>query len=365
VRWSLRFVTILGIDVRIHSTFVLLLAWIAWSHYRATQSVVAAVSGVVSVVLVFTSVLLHEYGHALVARRYGIPTKDITLLPIGGVARLERMPEEPRGELAVSIAGPAVNACLALTFFAAIRIVGRLDLPAHPLMPGTSLLEQLMWINVTLAVFNLVPAFPMDGGRVLRAVLAMKMGHPAATQVAATLGQGIALLAAIAGVFWNPVLLFVALFVWLGAAEEGKSNLLALAMEGIAVQDAMVRDVPVVAPTDPLETALALLLAGYEQDMPVVGGKTVVGVLTRQGIVRALSSHGPEVPIGEVMDTKFETAHPGELLSTAHRRMRQHECSSLPVVKYGGGVVGMLTTEAVGQHLVARAQERDATGAQA
>lgn len=349
----------LGIDVRIHVTFLMLLAWIAWTHYRATHSVAAAVGGVASVVLVFGSVLLHEYGHALVARRYGIPTKDITLLPIGGVAALERMPEDPRGELAVSIAGPAVNAVLAVLFYGTLALIGRLDVPAHPVMPGTSLLEQLAWINVTLAVFNLIPAFPMDGGRVLRSLLAMKLGHPHATQIAATLGQGLALVAGIVGLFWNPVLIFVALFVWLGASEEGKTNMLGLALEGIPVQFAMVTEVRVVPPDAALEVAVEYVLAGFQQDLPVVRRGKLVGVLTRHDILRALSERGASIPVSEVMRTEFATAHPGEMLATAHRRMQQHDRTSMPVVLHDGRIAGMLTLESIGELLVARAALRD------
>lgn len=359
MRWSIRLARVLGIDVRIHVTFLVLLAWIAWTHYRSTHSVAAALGGLLSVLLVFGSVLLHEYGHALVARRYGIPTKDITLLPIGGVAQLERMPDDPGGEFAVSIAGPAVNAVLAGVFYGAVALLGRLDLPAHPLMPGTTLLGQLAWINVTLAVFNLIPAFPMDGGRVLRALLAMKLGHPEATQIAATLGQGLALLAGIAGLFWNPVLLFVALFVWLGASEEGKTNMLSLAMEGMPVQFAMVTDVRAVAPDEPLETAVEHILSGFQQDLPVVRRGKVVGVLTRQDILRALSEHGAGVAISEVMRTDFQIAHPSEMLANAHRRMQMRECTSIPVVMYDGRIVGMLTTDSIGELLLVRAAIRE------
>ena len=359
MRWSIRLARLWGIDVRIHLTFLVLLVWIAWTQYRATSSITAAGAALLSVLLLFVSVLLHEYGHALVARRYGIPTKDITLLPIGGVAQLERMPEDPKGELAVSIAGPAVNVIIAAILFGIIAAIGRLDLPAHPTLPGGTLLGQLAWINVTLAVFNLIPAFPMDGGRVLRALLAMRMGHPQATQVAATLGQGLALVAGVVGLFWNPLLLFVALFVWLGASEEGKTNMLSLAMEGIPVQFAMVHNVQAVDPDAPLQVAVEHILGGFQQDLPVVRNAKVVGVLTRQDILRALSEHGASVPVADVMRTSFNTAHPSEMLATAHRRMQDCECNSLPVVMYDGRIVGMLTMDSIGELLLVRAALRE------
>lgn len=359
MRWSIKLARIAGIDVRIHLTFLVLLLWIAWTQYSSTGSLRAALGGLVALLLVFGSVLLHEYGHALVARRYGIPTKDITLLPIGGVAQLERMPEDPKGELAVSIAGPAVNAVLAAIFYGAIVLLGRVDMPAHPMLPGRSLLEQLVWINVTLAVFNLVPAFPMDGGRVLRALLALRMGHAQATQIAATLGQGFALLAGIAGLFWNPVLIFVALFVWLGASEEAKTTMLAVAMEGIPVQFAMVRKVRSVEPDEPLGAAVDHILGGFQQDLPVVKRGRVVGVLTRTDIMRGLSEHGATAPVQSVMSTQFETAHPGEMLDVVHRRMQGCGCTSMPVVLYDGRIVGMLTMDSIGELILVRAALRD------
>ena len=185
MRWSWRVGRIADIDVYVHSTFLLLLGWVLLQHYLAHGDPAEAIGGLAFILALFGIVVLHELGHALAARRYGIRTRDITLLPIGGVARLERMPEDPRQELVVALAGPAVNVALAAGLFLALAL-GRGPAPVGEVAHvGGGVLDQLLWVNVSLAVFNLLPAFPMDGGRVLRAVLALRLDYVRATQIAA------------------------------------------------------------------------------------------------------------------------------------------------------------------------------------
>jgi len=218
--WSWRIGRIAGIDVYVHATFLLLLAWEALRHYQAHGDPAEALAGLVFVLVLFGIVVLHELGHALAARSYGIRTRDITLLPIGGVARLERVPREPGQELVVALAGPAVNVVLAAGIYLGLAL-GRGPSPyGESLRVGGGFLDRLFWVNVSLAVFNLLPAFPMDGGRVLRAVLALRLDYVRATRVAASVGQGLAFLFGILGLIYDPFLIFIALFVWLGAAEE-------------------------------------------------------------------------------------------------------------------------------------------------
>src|SRR5579871_835785 len=181
MKWSWRIGRLLGIDVYMHATFLILLVWLGISYYLPRHRIADAVNGLTLIVALFAIVILHELGHALTARRFGIRTRDITLLPIGGVARLERMPKDPKQELLVALAGPAVNVVLAGVFLLAILLTGtELTVPDSRLAGG-SFLSNLMWINVSLAVFNMVPAFPMDGGRVLRALLAMRLDYVHAT----------------------------------------------------------------------------------------------------------------------------------------------------------------------------------------
>jgi Zn-dependent protease len=210
-----------GIRVQVHWTFLLLPALIAWSTL-STAGLAAALEAVVFVLLVFGCVVLHELGHALAARAYGIGTRDITLLPIGGVARLERLPRQPRQELAIALAGPVVNVVIAAAIFAGLWLGGGV---LHPLAPTSSLVEsflvRLMWTNVALVIFNLLPAFPMDGGRVLRAALASRLPYAQATRAAARIGRVVAALLGIVGLFGNWTLLLIAMFIYFaGRGEE-------------------------------------------------------------------------------------------------------------------------------------------------
>jgi len=194
MKWSWKLGEIAGIGIYLHVTFLLLLGWVAVSHYLAGQSIAMMINGVVFLLALFGIVVLHELGHALTARRFGIPTRDITLLPIGGVARLERMPDDPKQELWVALAGPAVNVVLATVLFIVLRLTSGVAPLSQFNVVGGEFLSKLMWVNVSLALFNMLPAFPMDGGRVLRALLAMRLDYVRATQIAANIGQGMAFL---------------------------------------------------------------------------------------------------------------------------------------------------------------------------
>jgi Zn-dependent protease len=222
MKWSWRIGRIAGIDLRVHVTFFLLLAFMGWSGYARAGTLAAALSGIVFTSLVFGVVVLHELGHALTARRFGIGTRDITLSPIGGIAALERAPDDPRAELLIAIAGPAVNIGLALLLALGAALWGTSLLPGGWMDPDAGLVAQLFWVNVSLAAFNLLPAFPMDGGRVLRALLTLRLGAVRATDIAATIGKGFAVLFGLVGLFAKPMLLVIALFVWLAASAEAR-----------------------------------------------------------------------------------------------------------------------------------------------
>ena len=225
----------------------------------------------------------------MTARRYGIRTRDIILLPIGGIARLERMPEDPRQELVVAFAGPAVNVVLAAAIYIALRLGQGLATFNSSTEVGAGLLSQLFWVNVSLAVFNLLPAFPMDGGRVLRALLAMRMDYVRATRVAATVGQAMALVFGFVGLFSNPFLVFIALFVWLGAVQEASLVQMRAVLGDIPVARAMVTDFRTLSPIDSLAKAVSYAAAGFQQDFPVVDDRErLVGMLTRGDVAAAL-----------------------------------------------------------------------------
>ncbi len=358
MKWSIPIGVYAGIKVQIHLTFIALLVWIGFSIFTSQQSAMAAAIGVGFILSLFLCVVLHEYGHALMARRFGVGTRDITLLPIGGVARLERMPEKPSEELLVALAGPAVNVVIAIVLAVGLSVAGRPLSFAEPLLAeqffsGAGFAERLLSVNLLLIGFNMLPAFPMDGGRVLRALLAMRMSYARATRAAATVGQGFAFLFGAIGLFYNPFLLIIAVFVWLGAAQEAAVAQVRGALDGIPLASAMMTDFRTLAPTDPLSHAVELLLAGSQQDFPVEDDGRIVGLLTRQTLFAALAKREDDALVGTVMRADVPTAEREEMLNDALLRLQTTDVRTMPVLS-GGRIVGLLTMENVGEYMSVR-----------
>lgn len=351
MKWSWKIARVAGIDIYIHATFLLLLGWVAVSAWLAQENLSAMLSSVGFLLALFACVVLHEYGHALTARKYGIQTRDITLLPIGGVARLERMPEQPLQELWVALAGPAVNAALAVIFFLILLATGTAGQFSLFSYNQDNFFARLLSVNVSLAVFNLIPAFPMDGGRVVRALLATRLEYTRATQVAATLGQGVAFILGFFGLFNNPFLLFIALFVWIGAAQEASMVQVKSALGGIPVSRAMLTDFHTISPTDSLQQAVNLLLAGMQQDFPVVVDRKVVGLLTRDDLLRALTEQNETSFVSYVMRKNFQVVDSSQMLDSITQQIQEAEQRILPVV-HNGELVGMVNLENIGEFLM-------------
>lgn len=348
--YSWRLGSLAGIPVAVHVTFALLLAWVMLSHFLHGHGLRMAVTGVLLVIGMFVCVVLHELSHALVARGFGIGTREITLLPIGGMARLERMPERPIQELAVALAGPVTSFAIAGVLYVAARLLGGPMGPESLALVGGPFLDKLMWINVGLAAFNLLPAFPMDGGRILRAALATRLGRVRATQIAARTGQAMAILFGVVGVYSNPLLVLIALFVWLGAKSEATVVEVKSALGGLPVAQAMVTHFQVLSPHASLARAVELALKGFQQDFPVMDRGHVVGVLTRAGLLKGLAGGGPDAPIEGVMDRAFPTVSLWDTLDIAFERLQSCECG-VAVVMQDDVPVGLVTAENVG-HLL-------------
>jgi len=359
MKWSWKLGTFAGIDVFIHATFLLIIGWVGLSYWQQTGTLVGTLEGILFTLLLFGCVVLHEYGHALTARRFGIKTRDITLYPIGGVARLERMPDKPIQELWVALAGPAVNVVIAVLLFGWLIISGTLTSIASLGLTSGPFIERLMLVNITLVLFNLIPAFPMDGGRVLRALLALRLEYTRATQIAASIGQGMALLLGFIGLFSNPFLLFIAFFVWIGAGQEASMVQMKNALGGIPVGRVTITDYQSLTPQDTLGRAVELILAGSQTDFPVVENNTVVGVLTRNDILAALSRQDRHVPIATIMRRDFQVVDANEMLEPAFIRLQTCDCHTMPVT-YNGRLVGLLTTDNVGEFLMIQAVMRQA-----
>lgn len=350
MKWSIRVGTFAGIDVYVHTTFLMLIAWVAFAHWQEERSAAAAVQGVAFILALFGCVVLHEFGHALTARQFGIKTLDITLLPIGGLARLERMPDDPRQELWVALAGPAVNVAIAAVLLVALRVTGTLAPLGSLDVTSGSLVERLMLVNIFLVAFNMLPAFPMDGGRVLRAWLATRMNYARATQLAANIGQGMALVFGLIGLFSNPFLMFIALFVWIGAGQEVAMVQMKSAFAGVPLERAMITDFRILAPGDTLARAVELLLSGAQQDFPVVDEGAVVGILTRGDLLTALARQEQQAPVAQVMRRNFAVADSSDMLDVTFLRLQGRDCHTIPVV-HQGNLVGLLTMDNVGEFL--------------
>lgn len=353
MKWSFKLGRILGIDVYIHFTFLLLLGFIGLSQALAGGGLPAAANGMIFFLCLFGCVLLHEYGHALMARRYGIPTRDITLLPIGGVARLERMPDKPMQELWVALAGPAVNVVIAVVLGAWLALTSNGTPFSGMSATQGGLAERLFAVNIFLVLFNLLPAFPMDGGRVLRSLLAMRMQYARATRIAARIGQGMAALFGFAGLFGNPMLLLIALFVWVGAGQEAAAVEMKSSFAGVRVREAMLTDFRSLSPTQPLGDAARLLLAGSQQDFPVLENGEVVGVLAHMRLMESLRDHGMDTPVGDVMERNFHATAADEDLDAALGRIEPGQATMLPVM-WNRQLVGLLTAENVGEFYMIR-----------
>ena len=353
--WSLRLGRIAGIPIFVHWTFLALLAWLVYGHWKAGHDAATTLAGVGFVLAIFGCVVLHELGHALAARRYGVPTADITLLPIGGVARLQRIPEHPLEELVVAIAGPLVNVVIVGVLFAlGVRWPGTLvGDQGHP-VAAVGFFPSLLYVNTFLVLFNLLPAFPMDGGRVLRALLAMKLDYARATRIAASVGQLMAIGFVFFGLTGTPMLLLIALFVWIGAEGEARMVAERVTLRNIPVRAAMLTDYKILNPSSTLGQAAELLLAGAQQDFPVMGEGQPDRLLTRPALMAALAVGGRDALVAGASLQPLGQVGADDQLGPALIRLRDEGEGCLEVVE-NGRPIGLLTAENIGELLMVRA----------
>lgn len=354
MNWSFRFARVAGIDIKVHITFLIIVFWGAAQFGR--YGVRGMLFGTALILLLFACVLAHELGHSLVAQRFGIAVKQIILLPIGGVAMLTRMPEKPSQELWVALAGPLVNVVIAAALLLGVGAnvaLGRLDpeslLRVSSEPSGTMMLIWLLNANIVLVLFNMIPAFPLDGGRVLRAILAMNMSRTRATRVAAGVGQLLAVVLGIVGLMSGHILLaIIALFIFFGAGAEQAEGAARSILSGRRVGDAYNRHALTLAPHDTLSTVVHHILTSYQPDFAVTNGRSVLGIVTREDVVRALAADGRDQPVTSIM-------HPEPLRVGAHetlervREMMAEQNARVAAVYDGPAYLGLVSNEDIGE----------------
>jgi len=352
--WSVNIGSIAGTAIRIHVTFLLFLVWIFVAGL-ATGGVNDAFTSLIFMILLFACVVAHEFGHIFTARAFGVATSDVTLLPIGGVARLERIPEKPSEEFLVAIAGPLVNVAIAVVLIAVTPTHLSTAHFAAMESPKVSMIDRLAEVNLFLAVFNMIPAFPMDGGRVLRALLAIRLGHVRATEIAATIGQWTAFGFGFLGLFYNPLLIFIAIFVYLAAASEAQMVSLRAMSRDVPVTAAMVTRFATLTGNEHIDTAVETLLQTSQTEFPVVDSyQRLIGVVGRAEIIRALRQLGPSAPVSDVMVKDIPTIERSHRLEEAFRLLQEKSVPAVGVVDFAGRLIGLVTPETVGEMLMVR-----------
>lgn len=343
---ALSFPKVAGINIYIHWTFLILIIWIIFSNLRAGLTLVQAGWSVLFILSLFLCVTLHELGHALAAKRYGIITKDITLYPIGGVARLEKMPEKPKQELIVALAGPAVNFLITLALIPVLlNATWNVDENSKVMIISSdNFLPMLGVLNVWLAVFNLIPAFPMDGGRVLRALLSMKMDRVKATQIAATIGKALAFCFVIVGFYVNPFLIFIGLFIMLGANSEEQMVKTQALISDLVAKDAMMTNYVSIEKHEPISKAVSLLLDGQASSFMITNNGQPYGVIGGDDIVRGIKEFGEDEPLDKIAQTNLNYVDYNSPLNDVFLEFRKSKTPIL-LVRQNDHFAGVIDTE--------------------
>ncbi len=348
--WSFKIGKIFGITFRIHVTFVLLLIFIYMSGVPKMGPEKALVS-VIFICAVFACVLIHEIGHSLIARRFGKQATSIILLPIGGMAVMEEMPDKPGQEIVMSLAGPLINLAIAGILYLSVGHWSGIGAP--DLYPATarSFFAGLIGVNIILAIFNLIPAFPMDGGRVLRGLLALKMEYNQATSTAVLIGQGFALLFVFVGIFYNWWLALIGVFLFIGAGSEKRQVLLGSLLKQVPVKAAMITEYIALRPEEELSKTMEHIFHGCQHDFPVIGDGGLEGVLTRNGILAAAHEKGLEVTVAEVMDRNYISVTSDSPLNDLYKRLRQGAGTAAAVVD-GDDLKGIVSLDSIGRYFM-------------
>lgn len=343
MRWSLPVGRLFGIPIKVHFTFLLLLAFI-WYVETSVQGPGAALYSVAFWTLIFACVLMHEFGHSLVAQSYGLTVASIILLPIGGVSQITEIPRDPKKEVAITIAGPIVNFLIA----GILLLVGKMLDPSLQFtqvsLQSGSMIVDLFWANVMLGLFNIVPAYPMDGGRILRGVIAMRKEYVEATKLAADVGKLFAIGFIIVGFFFNWWLILIGIFVFSGANSEAEATVLTSTLEKIPVSHLMITDFRTISPDEPLTAVVEKSLHTFQNDFPVVEDGKFVGILTRSSVIESLHHHLHDTLVRDIAKKNFPTIRPDATAAEALAALRNSNVTIAPV-ENEGTLYGIITLE--------------------
>ena len=358
MNWSFRVANIAGIPIRIHITFFLILLLGAYQWFGLTGTLNGAVFGVALMILLFVCVTLHELGHGLVARAFGVPVREIVLLPLGGIARMGKNPEKPTHELWIAIVGPAVNVIIAILLLVPLGLaVAPSLLNSRGLLPADlgntpSLSTALLWLlaaNVSLVVFNLIPAFPLDGGRIMRALLAMFMGYRKATRVAAAIGQFIAIILGLYGVLNSQFLLtLVAVFIFFGAGQETAAAEAKTVLDTLRVGDAYNKHALTLAVGDRLSRVVDYILTSYQPDFAVMQARNPIGIVTRNDVLATLASAPGDIFVTEIMQREFLKVDANKSLSEVRQVMEEKD-TRIAAVYDGAAYLGLIGLEDIAE----------------
>jgi Zn-dependent protease len=358
MNWSFRIANVAGIPIRVHITFFVILLLGGYQWASLTGTITGAVFGVALMILLFVCVTLHELGHSLVARAFGIPVREIVLLPLGGVARMSKNPEKPTHELLIAIAGPAVNVIIIVLLLVPVGLtVAPSLLTNHGLLPADfentpSLSTALLWLlaaNVSLVVFNLIPAFPLDGGRILRALLAMFMGYPKATRVAVATGQFIALILGLYGVLNGHFLLtLVAVFIFFGAGQETAEAEAKTVLDTLRVGDAYNKNALTLAVGDRVSRVVDYILTSYQPDFAVMQARNPIGIVTRRDVLATLESAPGDIFVTEIMQREFLKVDANKSLSEVRQTMGEKD-TRIAAVYDGTSYLGLIGLEDIAE----------------
>lgn len=342
-----------GIPISIHWTFWILIIWVIYSNISQGQGGSETIWYILFVFTIFACIVLHELGHAIAARQYGISTKSIVLYPIGGVASLEKIPEDPSQELVVAIAGPMVNIIIAILIYIFLSLSNGWMVKMEEInyITADNFLFALFSVNIILVIFNMIPAFPMDGGRVLRALLALKMDRVKATEWAVNVGRFFTILFVLWGISNNPFLIFIGLLIYMGAQAELNQVRSQHLMKKAKVNDVVMKDFTLLAAHDPISTAVRALLNGQEERFLVEKDETIVGVLNKVDIMNGLNSFGEDAPISKAMQSNLVWLAPNTPLQEAKEQMMKNRVSMVPVGE-NGQLLGVLDLENLNEFLM-------------